>query len=95
MFVASRAPAWGHSAYMGVSISSAASRRGPDPVHRGLRALLVPTVRTGDLRGAAGTDGHELHVDADLVCPRCLRWIEPGDFVRQTRIGLRQHEACG
>jgi len=37
---------------------------------------------------------HELHVDADAVCPRCLRWIDPADFVRQTRIGLVQHEIC-
>jgi hypothetical protein len=71
------------------------SRRGPDPVHRGFRALLAPADRVGGRWGTAGTDGHELHVDADLVCPRCLRWIEPGDYVRQTRIGLRQHEACG
>jgi hypothetical protein len=76
-------------------MGTAASRRGPDPVHRGLRALLAPTDPAAGGRGRRGTDGHELHVDADLVCPRCMRWIEPGDFVRQTRIGLRQHEACG
>lgn len=61
-----------------------------DAVHRGFRALLTPK---DSGRRYAGDD-HELHVDADLVCPRCLRWIEPGDYVRQTRIGLRQHEAC-
>jgi hypothetical protein len=66
----------------------------PDAVHRGFRALLAPTDPAGERRRAGGTDGHELHVDADLVCPRCLRWIEPEDYVRQTRIGLRQHEAC-
>ena len=71
------------------------TRRGPDPVHRGFRALLAPAEGPAARRRLAGTDGHELHVDADLVCPRCMRWIEPGDFVRQTRIGLRQHEACG
>ena len=69
-----------------------ASRGGTriDVVHRGFRALLVPTDRP---RPGTGDD-HELHVDADLVCPRCLRWIDPADFVRTTRIGLRQHEAC-
>jgi len=71
------------------------TRRGPDPVHRGFRALLAPAEGPGGRRGLSGTDGHELHVDADLVCPRCMCWIEPGDYVRQTRIGLRQHEACG
>jgi hypothetical protein len=56
-----------------------------------MRALLAPSA-SGRSRAL---DEHELHVDEDLVCPRCLRWIEPGDYVRQTRIGLRQHEACG
>jgi hypothetical protein len=72
----------------------ATSRRGPDAVHRSYRALLVPT-DPGGRSGKRRTDNHELHVDADLVCPRCMAWIEPGDFVRQNRIGLVQHEACG
>ncbi len=41
------------------------------------------------------TSGHELHVDRDVVCPRCLCWIGPDDYVRLTRYGLHQHEACG
>ena len=60
-------------------------------VHRGYRALLAPK----DDRRHARSDNHELHVDADLICPRCMCWIEPGDYIRQTRIGLHQHEACG
>jgi hypothetical protein len=77
-------------------MGDAASRRGPDPVHRSYRALLVPTDAGRQGRQARQrTDNHELHVDADLVCPRCMEWIEPGDFVRQNRIGLVQHEACG
>jgi Asp-tRNA(Asn)/Glu-tRNA(Gln) amidotransferase A subunit family amidase len=35
-----------------------------------------------------------IHVDADAVCPRCMRWIEPGDFVRRTAFGPHQHESC-
>jgi hypothetical protein len=66
-------------------------QRRVDAVHRGFRALLLPT----DRRHPAAADDHELHVDADLICPRCLRWIDPADYVRQTRIGLLQHEACG
>ena len=37
---------------------------------------------------------HDLHVDGDLVCPRCLRWIRPKDFVRRTAYGPAQHEVC-
>ena len=50
----------------------------------------------------AGTGGsprprmieHELHVEADAICPRCMHWIEPGDFVRRTAYGPHQHETC-
>ena len=48
-------------------------------------AALAPAPRSTE---------HELHVDADAVCPRCLRWIEPGDFVRRTAYGPHQHESC-
>jgi hypothetical protein len=37
---------------------------------------------------------NELHVDEDLVCPRCLSWIAPEDIVRRTAYGPAQHEAC-
>jgi hypothetical protein len=60
-----------------------------DLVYRGFRAwLAVP----GTSRRGSGE--HELHVDADAVCPRCMRWIEPGDYVRRTAFGPHQHEAC-
>jgi hypothetical protein len=61
-----------------------------DVVDRGFRAYLTPTGRSRGPR----TDDHELHVDADLICPRCLTWIDPADFVRHNRLGLVQHEAC-
>lgn len=35
-----------------------------------------------------------LHVDDDVICPRCLTWIAADDIVRRTRYGLVQHEAC-
>jgi hypothetical protein len=38
-------------------------------------------------------DSH-LHSERDAVCPRCLRWIEERDFVRQTAYGPLQHEVC-
>ncbi len=61
-----------------------------DVVYRSFRALLAFPV--GSLRPRALE--HELHVDADAVCPRCLHWIEPGDFVRRTAFGPHQHESC-
>ena len=61
-----------------------------DGVYRSLRASLA----AGCLTPAPHSTEHELHVDADAVCPRCLRWIEPGDFVRRTAYGPHQHESC-
>ena len=37
---------------------------------------------------------HDLRIDDDIVCPRCLEWIEPHEFVRRTAYGPAQHEAC-
>lgn len=37
---------------------------------------------------------HDLRVDEECVCPRCLHWIEPEDIVRRTAYGPAQHEAC-
>lgn len=63
--------------------------------HRASIALgrLLPR---GDIAGDRPGAGHdnELHVDADAICPRCLRWIEVSDFVRRNAWGLAQHEAC-
>ena len=61
-----------------------------DAVYRGFRAMLPPTAVP---RGRP-QDDHDLHVDADAVCPLCLRWIEPGDHVRRTIYGPYQHESC-
>jgi len=35
-----------------------------------------------------------LHVDEDVICPRCLTWVSAEDIVRRTQYGLVQHEAC-
>ena len=37
---------------------------------------------------------YDLHLDEDLVCPRCLGWISPTDIVRRTAYGPAQHEVC-
>jgi hypothetical protein len=62
-----------------------------DGVYRSMRAALA----AGCLTPRSRETEHELHVDADAVCPRCMRWIEPGDFVRRTAFGPLQHESCG
>jgi hypothetical protein len=55
-----------------------------------MRAALAADCRLPRTKGV----DHELHVDADAICPRCMRWIEPGDFVRRTAFGPHQHESC-
>jgi hypothetical protein len=35
-----------------------------------------------------------LHVDSDAICPDCLEWIGPGDFVRRNAFGIVEHEVC-
>jgi hypothetical protein len=41
-----------------------------------------------------GPRDNSLHVDTDALCPRCLTWIQPGDYVRQNAMDLMQHESC-
>jgi hypothetical protein len=62
--------------------------------HEVIFRALSPLLAMGVPHGR-NAQPHELHVDRDVVCPRCLQWIEPTDFVRLTRYGLHQHEACG
>jgi hypothetical protein len=61
-----------------------------DGVYRSMRASLAAGFATPRPRSTE----HELHVDADAICPRCMRWIEPDDFVRRTAYGPHQHESC-
>jgi hypothetical protein len=51
---------------------------------------------TGGPQAPDGCDfaSHVMHVDADAICPRCMRWISPRDIVRRTAYGLFQHEVC-
>ena len=42
----------------------------------------------------ADPPSHDLRVDADVICPRCLRYVGPVDIVRRTAYGLVQHEHC-
>jgi hypothetical protein len=35
-----------------------------------------------------------LHVEVEAICPDCLTWIQPGDYVRRNAYGLLEHEVC-
>jgi hypothetical protein len=34
------------------------------------------------------------HVDTEAICPDCLQWIGPADFVRRNAFDLLEHEVC-
>ncbi len=34
------------------------------------------------------------HVDTEAICPDCLRWINPYDYVRRNAFDLLEHEVC-
>jgi hypothetical protein len=34
------------------------------------------------------------HVDTEAICPDCLQWIGPTDFVRRNAFDLLEHEVC-
>jgi hypothetical protein len=63
------------------------SKSGHDP-HTGVHALIDHAHL-----GGPAVDG-SLHVDGDLICPRCLAWIAPDHYVRRTFTGVVEHEAC-
>ena len=51
------------------------------------------------VRVATGQPGHdqpanEMRVDADAICPKCLHFIWPHEYVRRTVYGVVQHQAC-
>jgi hypothetical protein len=34
------------------------------------------------------------HVDTEAICPDCLQWINPWDYVRRNAYDLLEHEVC-
>ncbi len=34
------------------------------------------------------------HVDTEAICPDCLGWINPWDYVRRNAFDLLEHEVC-
>jgi len=34
------------------------------------------------------------HVDTEAICPDCLGWINPWDFVRRNAFDILEHEVC-
>jgi hypothetical protein len=69
---------------------------GMKPTQRGALDDLIESRLpvTIDAAPPGGPRDSSLHVDTDAICPRCLRWIEPEDYLRLTAFGLLQHEAC-
>jgi hypothetical protein len=61
--------------------------RGHDPI-TGVHAII-----DAGPHGGSVIDGF-LHVDADVICPRCLTWIAVDHYVRRTATGLVEHESC-
>jgi hypothetical protein len=35
-----------------------------------------------------------LHAQTDAICPDCLRWITPDDYVRRNVFDMLEHEVC-
>jgi hypothetical protein len=34
------------------------------------------------------------HVETDAICPDCLGWIGPSEFVRRNAFDMLEHEVC-
>ena len=34
------------------------------------------------------------HVDTEAICPDCLGWINPWEYVRRNAFDLLEHEVC-
>jgi hypothetical protein len=34
------------------------------------------------------------HVDTEAICPDCLQWINPWDYVRRNAFDMLEHEVC-
>lgn len=35
-----------------------------------------------------------LHADTEAICPDCLRWIGPDEYVRRNAFDMLEHEVC-
>ena len=61
-------------------------------------SLLRPLGRIWQLRRARRLHIEVIdaswHVDTEAICPDCLRWIQPDDYVRRNAFDLLEHEVC-
>ena len=57
---------------------------------------LVPRLRwrPGPASGHVEFIDASWHVDTDAICPDCLRWISPADYVRRNAFNILEHEVC-
>ncbi len=45
-------------------------------------------------RGHVEVIDASFHVDTEAICPDCLGWINPWDFVRRNAFDILEHEVC-
>lgn len=52
---------------------------------------LVPSRRR---RPVVDVIDASFHADTDAICPDCLGWINPWEYVRRNAFDLLEHEVC-
>lgn len=63
--------------------------------HFGLAGLVGRVLRRGRRRRLdLGVIDASFHVDTEAICPDCLQWINPWDYVRRNAFDLLEHEVC-
>ncbi|HEX6935359.1 MAG TPA: hypothetical protein VF227_02460 [Actinomycetes bacterium] len=63
--------------------------------HFGLAGLFGRVLRRGRRRRLdLGVIDASFHVDTEAICPDCLQWINPWDYVRRNAFDLLEHEVC-
>lgn len=60
----------------------------------GNRVATLASARAPQTPHGYDFSSHDLRLDDELVCPRCLGWISAGEIVRRTAYGPAQHEVC-
>lgn len=63
--------------------------------HLGLAGLFGRVLRRGRRRHLdVDVIDASFHVDTEAICPDCLQWINPWDYVRRNAFDLLEHEVC-
>lgn len=62
--------------------------------HLGLAGLFGRVRRSRRRRLDLDVIDASFHVDTEAICPDCLQWINPWDYVRRNAFDLLEHEVC-